>query len=136
MGARIKLAAQKGCDAVDPDNMDGYTNTTGFPLSYADQIRYNTAIAVLAHQSGLAVSLKNDLDEVGDLVESFDFAVNEQCFEYHECDALSPFIDAGKAVFNIEYNLDTSQFCPQANARNFDSEKKRLKLDAWVKACR
>jgi len=26
MSARIKTAKDKGCDAVDPDNMDGYAN--------------------------------------------------------------------------------------------------------------
>ena len=32
-----------------------------------------------------------------------DFAVNEQCHEFDECAALSPFIAANKPVFNAEY---------------------------------
>ena len=28
---RLDLAAEKGCKAVDPDNVDGYTARTGFP---------------------------------------------------------------------------------------------------------
>ncbi len=41
MEARLDLAVQKGCDGVDPDNVNGYTNPTGFPLSAEDQKRYN-----------------------------------------------------------------------------------------------
>jgi hypothetical protein len=136
MAARLDLASQKGCNGVDPDNVDGYTNGTGFPISYADQLTYNRWIAAQAHARGLAVGLKNDLDQVGDLVSQFDFALNEQCFQYNECDSLLPFIEAGKPVFGIEYQGNESEFCPQANARNFDVLKKRLSLDAWRMACR
>ncbi len=38
MEARLDIAAAKGCDAVDPDNVDGYTNDTGFNLTCADQL--------------------------------------------------------------------------------------------------
>src|SRR4030042_767975 len=37
---RRDLCAQKGFDAVDPDNMEVYNNATGFPLTYADQLGY------------------------------------------------------------------------------------------------
>jgi hypothetical protein len=37
-GDRLDLAACRGCDAVEPDNVDGYTNNTGFPLARADQL--------------------------------------------------------------------------------------------------
>jgi hypothetical protein len=103
MQARLDLALEKGCDGVEPDNMDGYSNTSGFSLTPEDQLAYNRYLANEAHQRGLSIGLKNDLDQVPQLVEYYDFAVNEQCFEYDECEALSPFIDAGKAVFNAEY---------------------------------
>ena len=70
------------------------------------------------------------------LLPYFDFTLNEQCFQYHECGTLQAFIDAGKPVFNVEYKLDTGQFCPQANAMNFNSLKKKLSLGAWRVACR
>jgi hypothetical protein len=136
MRARMEQAAQKGCDGVDPDNVDGYSNNTGFALSYNDQLTYNMALAEAAHSLGLAIGLKNDLDQIKDLVSYFDFAVNEECFQYGECDTLKPFIAARKAVFGIEYNLANSSFCPQANAMNFDFLKKNLSLDAWRESCR
>ncbi len=103
MAARLDIAVTKGCDGVEPDNVDGYSNTSGFSLTADDQLAYNRYLANEAHKRGLSIGLKNDLDQISQLVEYFDFAVNEQCFEYAECDALSPFIDAGKAVFNAEY---------------------------------
>jgi hypothetical protein len=136
MKARIALAAARGCDAVDPDNVDGYRNDTGFPLVYDDQIRFNRALADGAHEAGLAVSLKNDLGQIPDLLSHVDFAVSEECFQYGECEALLPFVAAGKAVFGIEYRLPVARFCRKGRTMNFDFLRKRLKLNAWRKACR
>ena len=114
MLARLDLAAEKGCDGVEPDNVDGYANTSGFDLTATDQLAFNRFIANAAHDRGLAVGLKNDLDQIGDLVDYFDFSVNEQCHEYDECDLLGPFVDAGKPVFNAEY---ASVYVDDAQAR-------------------
>ncbi len=136
MEARMDICKSKGFDGVDPDNVDGYTNNTGFPLTAQDQLNYNIALSDAAHARGLAIGLKNDIDQIPALVPYFDWALNEQCFEYQECDKLIPFIQAGKPVFNIEYSLAASSFCPQANALNFNSLKKNLSLDAFRVACR
>ena len=103
MAARLDLAATRGCDGVEPDNVDGYSNKNGLGLTPDDQLDYNRYIADQAHQRGLAVALKNDLDQVAALEPSFDFAVNEQCNQYKECAKLKPFTTAGKAIFNAEY---------------------------------
>jgi hypothetical protein len=66
----------------------------------------------------------------------FDFQVNEQCFAYKECDYLTPFIDADKPVFSIEYKGRAKKFCEEANARNFDTLKKRRNLKVRRYACR
>ncbi|QGV80998.1 endo alpha-1,4 polygalactosaminidase [Streptomyces ficellus] len=135
MAGRIDMCRDKGFDAVEPDNMDGYANRTGFPLTAADQLRYNRLVARLAHERGLAVGLKNDLDQIPQLLDDFDFAVNEQCAEYGECAALSPFVAAGKAVFHVEYELPTREFCPEAKRLGLSSMLKRYELDAWRKPC-
>jgi hypothetical protein len=140
MQARLDLAAAKGCDGVEPDNADGYDTSShqysGFPLTYEDQIVYNTFIANEAHARRLSVGLKNDLAQIRDLVAVFDWAMNEQCFQYRECDNLLAFLDAGKPVFQVEYSLNTSRFCPQANALNFNSMRKHPRLDAYREPCR
>ncbi|MGA5194862.1 endo alpha-1,4 polygalactosaminidase [Streptomyces exfoliatus] len=135
MAERLDMCRTKGFDAVEPDNMDGYRNRTGFPLTAADQLRYNRLIARLAHERGLAVGLKNDLDQIPELLADFDFAVNEQCAEYDECDRLAPFVAAGKAVFHVEYELDTAEFCPQARKLGLSSMQKRYELGVWRRAC-
>ncbi len=103
MRARLDIAVQKSCDGVEPDNVDGFTNDTGFPLTATDQLAFNRFLANEARTRGLAVALKNDLDQIPELVDYFDFSVNEQCHEFNECDQLQPFITAGKPVLNAEY---------------------------------
>lgn len=133
---RLDLARQKGCDGVEADNVDGYINDTGFPLTAQDQLDFNIWIAEQAHARNLSVGLKNDLNQIQALLPYFDWMLNEQCFEYDECSFLLPFIQAGKAVFGVEYNLEPEHFCPQANAMNFDWLKKKLELDSFRVACR
>ncbi len=136
MEARLNLAVNKKCDGVEPDNVDGYTNSSGFTLSGEDQKTYNRWLAGAAHARGLSVGLKNDLDQIPDLVPYFDWALNEQCFQYNECDKLLPFINNDKAVFGVEYTLETSAFCTQANGMNFDWLKKTQNLDSYRVPCR
>jgi hypothetical protein len=136
MRARVRMCARKHFDAIEFDNVDGYQNATGFPLTGAEQLRYDVFLANSAHRRGMSVLLKNDLDQIPKLLPYFDGALNEQCFQYRECGNLSRFVRAGKPVFNVEYKLAASAFCPKANARNFNSLKKRLSLDAWRVPCR
>ena len=138
MKARMDLAVQKNCDGVEPDNVDGYSNNSGFNLSYDDQLDYNRFLASEAHARGLSVGLKNDLDQVTDLLSDFDWALNEECYQFNECDMLLPFIQAGKAVFHVEYgDAQLAQdICAQVNALDFDTLIKNYDLDAWRIACR
>jgi hypothetical protein len=135
MGARLDLCKAKGFDAVEPDNIDGYSNPTGFLLTYQDQINYNQWIANAAHARGLSVGLKNDLEQAIDLQPYFDWALDEQCFQYKECAALTPFVTAGKTVFEVEYKGSTTSFCPTAGAMGLSSMAKHLNLDAWKQDC-
>src|SRR6266498_3375923 len=135
MKSRLGMCARKGFDAVEPDNVDGYQNRTGFPLSQRDQLRYNRSVANAAHHHGLAVGLKNDLGQVRQLLSYFNFAVNEQCFQYHECSKLDRFIVAGKPVFGAEYRLPRSRFCAQSVEHGFSTIRKRLALGAWRQSC-
>ncbi|MFB8753114.1 endo alpha-1,4 polygalactosaminidase [Streptomyces parvulus] len=135
MAERLDMCREKGFDAVEPDNMDGYRNETGFPLTADDQLRYNRLIADLAHERGMAVGLKNDLDQIPELVDDFDFAVNEQCAQYGECADNLPFIEAGKAVFHVEYELPTERFCAESREMRLSSMLKKYELGAEREAC-
>jgi hypothetical protein len=135
MAERIDMCREKGFDAVEPDNMDGYRNDTGFPLTADDQLRYNRLVAGLAHDRGMAVGLKNDLDQIPQLVDDFDFAVNEQCAQYGECADNKPFVDAGKAVFHVEYELPAERFCAESRELGLSSMRKTYDLGVWREAC-
>jgi len=131
MEARLDLAVEKKCDGVDPDNVNGYANDTGFPLTDEDQLAYNRWLAEEAHARNLSIGLKNDLDQIEDLVAYFDWALNEQCFQFDECDMLLPFIETGKAVFGVEYiesEGDPAEYCPLANELGFSWLTKTLDL--------
>ncbi|MGK7222876.1 endo alpha-1,4 polygalactosaminidase [Kocuria flava] len=134
MAERMDECARKGFDAVEPDNVDGHLNRTGFPLEPEDQLRYNRALADLAHERGLSVALKNDIPQVGELEPDFDFAINEECFRYDECEAYEPFVAAGKAVLNVEY-VETPGRCDRARELGISSMRKNLQLDAWRSPC-
>lgn len=137
MLSRLDLARSKGCDAVEPDNVDGYTNSPGFPLTAATQIDYNNFLATNAHSRGLAVALKNDIDQVAQLQPNFDFAINEQCNQYKECGGYSVFTKNGKPVFNAEYaakyqnntNGARDALCKASKAANIRTLVLPLNLD-------
>ena len=128
VAARLARCKAAGFDAVEFDNVDGYSNDTGRPISEATQLLFNTALANLAHANGFTAALKNDLEQVPELLPYFDMAVNEQCQEFQECGALDPFVAAGKAVFQVEYSVAPSGFCPQANAAGRSAAKKTVDL--------
>lgn len=109
MAARLDLAVARGCDGVEPDNVDGYANDNGLGLNATDQLDYNRWLADEAHSRGLSVGLKNDLDQIPDLLDWFDWALNEECVAYDECALLAPFTEAGKAAFHVEYVDDWSE---------------------------
>ncbi|MBI1842997.1 MAG: endo alpha-1,4 polygalactosaminidase [Actinobacteria bacterium] len=135
MENRLDRCAEKGFDAVEADNVDGYANGTGFPLTGAHQIAYNRFLADAAHARGLGIGLKNDVEQIGSLVGFFDFAVNEECAEYDECELSTPFIKAGKAVLHAEYSSTTDQYCPLTTRLGFSSIRKNPDLDAWRQLC-
>lgn len=144
MATRLDLAKTKGCDGVEPDNVDGYDgNNTGFPLTAADQISYNRYLADEAHKRGLAIGLKNDVNQLKELEPYFDFAVNEQCSEYKnakggsECDNYSVFTSKNKPVFNAEYKAEyrnntngaRDKLCAASRAANLRTLVLPLDLD-------
>ena len=129
MSVRLDRCVANGFDGVEFDVVDEWANRTGLAISGDTQLLYNTALANLAHSKGLTVALKNDVEQIPDLVAFFDYAINEQCEQYSECGNYATyFIGAGKAVFEVEYKLKLSAFCPPANAENRNAIKKTYDL--------
>jgi endo-alpha-1,4-polygalactosaminidase (GH114 family) len=129
--ARTDKVAAAGFDGVEYDIVDAFAqgkDTTGFRISADTQLAYNIALSEMAHADGLSVALKNDGQQIPDLLPYFDYAINEQCFQYDECagggysaPGWRAFIAAGKPVFQAEYRLEPKDFCRKANRWDFSS---------------
>jgi len=134
---RMDRAAAAGFESFEPDVMFAAGNKSGFTVTCATQLAYNLNVAADAHADDMSVAAK-DLgyactDATYELnnqqvVAGFDYVVDEQCWQYSFCQDYNTgtynFYSAGKAIFNVEYPLSTSKFCPQANSDNFNSIKK------------
>ncbi len=139
MRDRFQICKRKGFDAVDPDNIDGYQNDTGFPLTAAEQLAYDLWVAKAVHAVGMSAAQKNDGGQIGKLDQSFDFAVIEQCYIYRFCEKFAPYASADRLVVNIEYGMPRAKFvgkvCPQAEKNRQTALLKHLSLNAWVVVC-
>jgi hypothetical protein len=136
MRSRLDLAKTKGCDGVEPDNVDGYDNSSGFDLSYQNQLDYNIFIANEAHKRGLSIGLKNDYAQARVLEPYFDFSLSEECFKNSECNYLTSFIDSDKPVFNVEYDQEyvtnseaREQLCQKSRELKFQTLVLPMELD-------
>lgn len=152
MRARLDLAAAKGFDGVDPDNVDGFDNpkeTKDLKLTRQHAVEYVHWLAREAHARGLSCGLKNAGDVVGDVLGVVEYAVNEQAVQFDDVEAFLPFIRAGKPVFHVEYpkgedpdskkQNDEKEVtgkkrdkCFGAKAKGFSTVIKNVKLDQWV----
>jgi hypothetical protein len=132
--ARLDLCARKGFDGVEFDNVDGWTNDTGFPLTRQHQFTFLRRLANEAKERGLSPGLKNALGLIPRLVGHFGWALNEQCLQYQECGRYRPFVEAGKAVFIVEYRGPIDAVCGR-EPRGTSVSLKRLRLDAHVRRC-
>ncbi|HEY1656151.1 MAG TPA: endo alpha-1,4 polygalactosaminidase [Candidatus Tumulicola sp.] len=139
MRARFQICQRKGFDAVDPENIDGYQNRTGFPLRANQQLAYDRWVARAVHALGLAVAQKNDPAQVGQLAGNFDFAVVEQCDKYAFCDRFARYASRGALAVDIEYDMPRKEFqertCPKTRGDGETALLKHLRLDAWVIVC-
>ncbi|KAF2677034.1 glycoside hydrolase family 114 protein [Lentithecium fluviatile CBS 122367] len=153
MKKRVELAKDKGCDGVDPDNVDGYQNDNGLSLTANSSIAFMQYLSNLTSPLSLTLGLKNAGDIIPDVLPVVHFSVNEQCVEMKECSTFHAFIDAGKPVFHIEYPENAgegenenglkkdvvSKYCGtsgDAEGRDgFSTVLKKMDLDGWVEYC-
>jgi hypothetical protein len=139
MTKRFQMCASKGFDAVDPDNIDGYENKTGFKISPQDSLAYDEWVAQEVHTLNIAVDQKNDNGQVKELRPYFDFAVLEHCYQQKYCGQFTPYTDDNVLVVDIEYHGSKSQFlndaCPYIESYKETGLLKHLNLNAWQVTC-
>jgi hypothetical protein len=138
MQARFADCADKGYNAVEPDNMDVYSNESGFDISAAQTVAYVTALADIAHGMGLAIGQKNVPELTADLEPALDFIVTEGCIADSWCDQVSQYAAHDKAIFAAEYEVapsDRMGQCGLAAAASMSLIFKELDLDARGARC-
>ncbi len=134
MEARIHMIKSKGFDGIEPDNMNGYQNNTGFNISEEDAIAYSRWLIEQAHSQGLSIGQKNSEELIPILYDEFDWILSEDAFVDDFYEELAPFINSGKAVFLVEYTDRISlgdfqmQVCPDAITRNYSAVLKNRDL--------
>jgi len=135
LAKRLDLARSKGCNGVDPDNVDGYANDNGLKLTKAQQISFNRWLATEAHKRNLSVGLKNAVELLPQLAEHFDFAVNESCYQYEECGGYVPMRRQGKPIFIADYRAYNTKLCSRAKTSGFRLQFFNLDLKGTGKIC-
>eukprot|EP00121_Abeoforma_whisleri_P000946 Awhi_evm1s841 len=129
VGKRFNLAKEKGCDAIEADNVDCYQNDcisgASDKVKKAAQIAYDKWQAEKVHSLGMAIGLKNSLDLIPELIDHYDFAMNEQCVEYGECRHLEAFSKQNKAVFGTEYGESESKIKAEAKKYGIVSKNEK-----------
>jgi hypothetical protein len=126
LGKRIHWCALEGQDALEPDDLDGYTNRGatgvaggGWHLTRADSIGFERWLAYTAHSDGLAIFQKNDPANATIDARTFDGMIIEECNRYNDPCAGpggdgTPYLKQGKPVLDAEYVQDgetTAKFC-------------------------
>jgi len=117
MTARFQMCQQKGFDAVEPDNMDGSENSTGFTISKAQNEQYDEWVAQTVHSLGMAVFQKNFSDASSVLQPYFDGVISEQQVQYG--DSYTPYETAGKPHLDAEYKSEPCQSPPTVMQAQF-----------------
>jgi hypothetical protein len=97
----VDECADKGFDAVEPDNYDSYTRS-GKLLTANDATAFITLLSAHAHARGLAIGQKNTSELAGLRSRTkLDFSVAEECGQYDECGTYAKAFD--DRVVDIEY---------------------------------
>jgi hypothetical protein len=133
--SRIALAAEKGCAGVDPDNIDGYGNATGFPLTETHSVELITDLSNYAHSKNLSIGLKNGGLIVPRVASLVDFAITEQCQVYNECAIYAPLTALNKTVIDIEYTGNLNRICRKNATPGMIVYKANQQLDRPGKFC-
>ncbi|CAI5462780.1 unnamed protein product [Closterium sp. Yama58-4] len=108
---RVQLAKRKGCDGIEPDNVDAWSNNimykpiSRFKITANDQANFNLWIARTVHKYGMSVGLKNPgALQPSQMAAAFDWALVEQCNEYSVWGGGGAWYSGSKAVFVAEYS--------------------------------
>lgn len=137
MRERMKVCKRKGFDGVQFDNLDGFQQSTGFPLTRKDYLKYAARLSNIAHKLGLSCAWENAVELRTGLFPYMDWFLMEECSVYGECSAAKTFTSAGKFVGGVEYTVDVNSmdFCNKYAEYDISGMLKRMNLGTYRKPC-
>lgn len=131
LNSRFNMVLRKGFDAIEPDNLDSYSNATGFNINIADARQYCDLLIAMAHRNGLGIGQKNVPELAGAYSDKFDWILTEDAFHQGWQTEVSVYIGKGKPVFAVEYTDELSQkkferdVCPSARNMRYTAILKK-----------
>lgn len=140
--SRFSMISNKKFDAIEPDNLDGYSNDSGFNLTILDEKKFCDSIITYAHLYGLGIGQKNLPEFSAEFSEKFDWALTEDAYNQGWAKDMMPYIDKKKPVFIVEYTDMMSQqifdntVCTDSKKRAYSAILKNRNLDKWSHTCR
>jgi hypothetical protein len=151
LGERIAGCHAEGQEAIEPDDLDGYTNESasgakggGWGLTQADAAGFEQWLAYTAHRDDLAIFQKNDGANTAADYRTFDGMIIEECNAYDDpCgaggDNVQDYVNASKPVLNAEYTQDgetTAKFCSADDALGINGSLLSVNLDgSFYQSC-
>lgn len=148
MRQRLDFARQKGCDGVDPGNVDAYDNYNGLRLTRAHAADYVNWLANETHARDMSMGLNNAGALIPYVIKNMQWSINEQCVQDNTCSTYGRFIKAKKPVFHIEYpkgatanntqavtKTQQKKACGGKNSKRFSTIMKNMDLDSWIQTC-
>lgn len=142
LSSRLDMIKDKGFDAVEPDNIDGFEYPgPGFDLKKQDAQNFCIWLIEEAHKRGLSIGQKNAAELAPALVDGFDWMLTEDAFADDWQDEAKIYVSKGKAVFAVEYTDRMSEqsflnnVCPVAKTNNYSAILKDRELTAGKVAC-
>ena len=139
MATRFDMCKQKGFDGVEPDNMDVYSDDSGFPLTEQDGVDYANWMATEIHARGMNIGQKNASELAKKLQPTFEWVLTEDCYDQGWCADVQVYVDNNKPVFMSEYTdtgVDFTAACNFGKPKKYSPILKGRDLDAPVQFCK
>jgi hypothetical protein len=135
MQRRLDRAVKTGFDGVFASSLGAYLQRSGFDLTQANQLDYDTFLATSAHARNLSIGLSEDFTLDRSLMDAFDWALSIGCIADNDCSKLAGWLARGRPVFDLETEGDHDAVCMQALSDGIPVTIKRARYDAFRSTC-
>jgi hypothetical protein len=138
VGKRFNKCQAEQHSVILATDLDSHLVDGDFDISAEDVVAYATALAKIAHDLDMEIVQKDVPDLTPQLVDIFDFALTESCYQDGWCGDMQPYLNAGKIVLDAEYNdrpINWAEACEYAANNGISMILKDRDLTADLQTC-